>query len=70
MFRDIKMQDPTNPAFTMNMIVKNTKTKLFSGRNELKVNVSYIIFSEIYLVSGRNIYFLMNNYYLKYTCVI
>ena len=31
-----QMQDPTNSAFTMNVvvIVKNTKTQLFSGRNE------------------------------------
>ena len=35
-FRDIKMQDPTNSAFTMNdvVIVKNTKTQSFSCRYE------------------------------------
>ena len=44
-FRDITMQDPTNSAFTMNVvvIVKNTKTQIFSCRHEEDKCVIYNI---------------------------
>ena len=48
-FREIKMKDPTNSAFTMNVVVilKNTKTQLFSCRYEEGKCVIYNILGPV-----------------------